>query len=100
MRALCSTPFALEAPRVADVLDRIATFVQEFVHDLPHGVAVEVIESGICATGGGARLTALVDLIHRRSGVSISAATDPLHAVIHGAGRMLTGPGAKTLWIH
>jgi rod shape-determining protein MreB and related proteins len=83
---------------IEPVLDRIADFVGDFVRDLPNNLAVEVIESGACITGGGAKLVTLVDLLRVRSGLTIRVAADPLHAVIHGAGRILTGRGAKTLW--
>ena len=57
-----------------------------------------VIESGACVTGGGARLAALIDLLRERSGIHVFSADDPLHAVIAGAARIVTGPGARTLW--
>jgi rod shape-determining protein MreB len=80
------------------VLERIATFVDDFVRDLPHSVAAEVIENGICATGGGAKLRELINRIRTRCGLPIAIADDPLHAVIRGAGLIVTGPGAKRLW--
>lgn len=78
--------------------DEIASFFDDFVRDLPAAVAAEVIESGACATGGGARNQSLVDLLRTRSGIRVTVAHDPLHAVINGAARILTGPGARTLW--
>lgn len=85
-------------PDMLLVARRIATFVDDFFRDLPDALAVEVVESGICATGGGACLSGLVQLIREQSGMSISVARDPLHAVIRGASRILTGPGAHMLW--
>lgn len=82
------------------VVEQIAMFVDDFVRDLPDAIAAEVVESGICATGGGAHLLALVQLIRERSGMTLTVAHDPLHAVIYGASRMITGPGAHTLWTH
>jgi rod shape-determining protein MreB and related proteins len=83
---------------IEPVLERIASFVDDFLRDLPHSLAVEIIESGACVTGGGAKLAALVDLLRERSGLAITPAADPLHAVIRGAGRIISGRGAKTLW--
>lgn len=85
-------------PDMLVVARRIALFVDDFVRDLPDSLAVEVVESGICATGGGAHLTGLIELIRDQSGMSVNIADDPLHAVIRGASRILTGPGAHMLW--
>ena len=85
-------------PDMMLVAGRIASFVDDFVRDLPDSIAVEVVESGICATGGGAHLFGLIERIREQSGMTVSVANDPLHAVIRGASRILTGPGARMLW--
>lgn len=96
MRERCSG--AGLTPHMLAVIEQIASFVDDFVRDLHDSVATEVIESGICATGGGTHLAALVQLMRERSGMTITVAHDPLHAVIRGASRMITGRGARMLW--
>ncbi len=56
---------------------------------LPDDIACEVIESGICLTGGGACLRGMVDFLHAATRIDISVASDPVHAAIDGAGKML-----------
>jgi rod shape-determining protein MreB len=96
MRELCR--FDRLSPGMLAIAEQIASFVDDFVRDLPDSVAAEVVESGICATGGGANLAALVRLMRDKSGMTISVAADPLNAVIRGASRIITGRGARTLW--
>lgn len=71
------------------VIESIADFVQRTIRELPDAVAVEVIESGVHVTGGGAHLVRLVREIERRAGMAFIRTEEPRHAVIRGAGAML-----------
>ena len=71
------------------VVDEIATFVAAAVQNLPDSLAAEVIESGICVTGGGAKLDRLVAQIEKSVGLPLARADEPLTAVIRGAGEMI-----------
>lgn len=86
-------PFLLSAGEVldavADVEARIVRFVVDAFRALPDETAVEVIESGLCLTGGGALLPRLVRSLRARTGLDVRVPPDPLHAVIKGARAML-----------
>lgn len=71
------------------VMDDIASFIAATMRDLPDQLAAEIIESGIHATGGGAKLGQLVARIEERVGLPLTIPDDPLAAVINGAARML-----------
>lgn len=70
-------------------IDAIAAFVATTFRGLPDSVAAEVIESGLHLTGGGAKLTRLVQRIEEKTGLPLVCATEPLGAVIRGASEML-----------
>jgi rod shape-determining protein MreB len=63
--------------------------VAKAVRDLPHETACEVIESGICLTGGGACLPGMAARIASETLIDVSLAPDPLRTVIRGAQQML-----------
>jgi rod shape-determining protein MreB len=90
------------ASEVCDAIDApINTLVQAVrsaVNDLPAMTACEVIESGICLTGGGARLPGLAELIAAETSVDVRPAADPLRAVIDGARQMLFVASATGVW--
>lgn len=71
------------------LVDDIAGFIASAVRRLPDAVAAEVIESGICVSGGGAKLDRLVRQIAKRTGLSLTVGADPRSAVIRGAAEML-----------
>ena len=91
VRAWCAdevVPEQVEAA-IEPLIDEIASFVARSIGALPSAVVVELIESGVCITGGGAKLERLVERIERLTRLSIVRAPDPLRAVIRGAGEML-----------
>ena len=59
------------------------------VRDLPDKTACEVIESGICLTGGGACLPGMAARIASETLIQVNLAPDPLRTVIRGAQQML-----------
>jgi rod shape-determining protein MreB len=99
VRGWCASDGAMKTPCVIPpddldallepVVDDIAGFVANAVRRLPDALAAEIIESGICVTGGGAKLDRLVRQIERRTGLPLTAGADPLGAVIRGATGML-----------
>jgi rod shape-determining protein MreB len=74
------------------VIDAIASFVATTLRNLPEALAAEVIESGICITGGGAKLGRLVRYIEADTGIPVRCADEPRTAVIRGAAEMLRNP--------
>lgn len=81
------------------VIGTIVDAVCNSVRDLPPTTACEVIESGICLTGGGAGLPGLAGLIASKTSLEVRPALDPLRAVINGAKHMLSVGLATGLWL-
>jgi rod shape-determining protein MreB len=96
VKALLTRDEILAATLEVEVL--ITGFVAGCVRALPDALAVDVIESGIRVTGGGALLTRLVAGIGARAGLTASAANDPLRATISGARAMLPVAAKTGLW--
>lgn len=86
------------AETIEPVIRTIVCAVCRAVQNLPPKTASEIIESGICLTGGGARLHGLAELISAETGVTVKPAVDPLRAVINGAREMLTVAADTGLW--
>jgi rod shape-determining protein MreB len=81
------------------VIDHIISEIVRFLHDLPPELSCEVIENGLCLTGGGALLPGLATRIARHTDLDVSVPPDPLHAVIHGARQMLATANELDLWV-
>lgn len=81
------------------VVEHIIREIADFLHDLPPDLSCEVIENGLCLTGGGALLPGLALRIARRTSLDVSVPPDPLHAVINGARQMLTTANELDLWV-
>lgn len=81
------------------VIERIVNEIARFLHDLPAELSCEVIENGLCLTGGGALLPGLAPRIAHRTSIDVSVAADPLRAVIHGARQMLATANELNLWV-
>ncbi len=81
------------------VVDTIVGAVLGVVADLPVGISCEVIESGVCLTGGGAALPGLAELLARQTNLDVQPAADPLRAVINGARQMLSVCNRTGLWV-
>jgi rod shape-determining protein MreB len=85
--------FAVES-LVENIVDNIAAFVEQ----LPADIACEVIEGGICLTGGGALLKGFAERVSLATQLDVVIAHDPMRAVINGAREMLQ-VGEKTgIW--
>ncbi|MBL8203782.1 MAG: rod shape-determining protein [Blastocatellia bacterium] len=83
---------------IAPVLAEIVEFVGQVVRDLPPELSCEVIETGLRLTGGGMCIPGIAERIALETGLTVSRADDPLHAVIKGACKMLTIGGRTNLW--
>jgi rod shape-determining protein MreB and related proteins len=62
------------------------------------GAAVEVIESGVCLTGGGSYLPGMKELVAAETSLDVRVSGDPLRAVINGSGEMLAVGSGTGLW--
>lgn len=71
------------------VLEEIACKLSSFVRDLPAEMGCDVIDSGICLTGGGALIPGVRRFLEERIGISISVADNPRHSVVEGARAIL-----------
>lgn len=97
MAALCvSSADVLEC--IEPVVTEISQFLRDEVRNLPASMATEVIENGMWITGGGATLPRLTHRIERTTRLDVHRPIDPLHAVITGAGLMLSVAESTLLW--
>jgi rod shape-determining protein MreB len=83
---------------IRPVIRIILETVREMFRCLPPDTAAEVIESGICLTGGGAFLKGVKELIAEETSLEVRVAADPLHGVISGAGQMLSVGVSTGFW--
>jgi len=72
------------------VFDTIVRGIFNFLRDLPPVAAAEVIEDCIWLTGGGACLRGMPERIAEVTTLEVRLVSDPMHAVINGAARMLS----------
>ncbi|CAH0247637.1 rod shape-determining protein [Chryseobacterium sp. WG14] len=67
-------------------LMRIEDAVLETLSLTPPELAADIYKTGIYLAGGGALLNGLADRIHRKTGLPVCVAEDPLRAVVRGTG--------------
>ncbi|MDU0458618.1 MAG: rod shape-determining protein [Geobacteraceae bacterium] len=67
------------------VIEKIAATIDSFLRDLPHDEGCEIIENGICLTGGGALIPGVRDYFEQRTGISTTIASNPRASVAEGA---------------
>lgn len=77
---------------------QIAEFVRGTLQRLCDHTAAEVIETGLCVTGGGAELDSLVSLLAQRTKLDVRRPEDPMRSTIRGARAMLDVAAAAHLW--
>lgn len=75
----------LAATALQPVLEEIADTVDSFLHDLPDDLGCEVIDSGICLTGGGALIPGVREFFEKRTGICVTTARNPRASVVEGA---------------
>jgi rod shape-determining protein MreB len=65
---------------------RIEDAVMETLSITPPELATDIYKTGIFLAGGGALLNGLADRIHRKTGLPVFVAEDPLRTVVRGTG--------------
>jgi rod shape-determining protein MreB len=83
---------------ISPVANVILKNIKDFLKNLSDSIACEIIENGIHLTGGGAYLPGLAERIENETLISVHRATDPLNAVIDGAGQMVITGLSTDLW--
>ena len=84
---------ALE-PDVSAILGTI----RKLIDDLPPAIAAETIEDGLFLSGGGSLLTGMRERIASATRLDARIVSDPLHAVVRGARKMLCAAAELRLW--
>ncbi len=97
-----AVPIELQPREVVEAVDPVLAKIVELIRatlkDLPAELAVEVLESGICLSGGGACLRGIDHLIARETCAEVRIAADPLRSTIIGAGEILAGLSQTGSW--
>jgi rod shape-determining protein MreB and related proteins len=75
---------ALDGP-----IEEIAEFIQRAIEDLPPDISADLLERGICLSGGGALLDRLDLELERRVGIRFTVPEDPMHCVVKGTALVL-----------
>ena len=83
---------------VEQPLEIIIDSIHKVVRDLPEDTSCEVIENGICLTGGGAQLQGMSERLANATSLTVRVADDPMRAVINGACQMLKVGSATGIW--
>jgi rod shape-determining protein MreB len=65
---------------------RIEDAVMETLSLTPPDLAADFYKTGIYLAGGGALLRGLADRLHKKTGLPVFVAEDPLRAVVRGTG--------------
>lgn len=79
-------------------IDKIIKQIENFLKKLPEKIYLEIIESGICLTGGGACIEGMDTLIALKTKIDVIIPPDPTHAVINGAIQTLNYWDGKKNW--
>jgi rod shape-determining protein MreB len=81
------------------VIQKILKMIVIGLKKLPNHISSELMDSGICLTGGGACIDGIDRLIARSSNLDVRIAPDPIHSVINGAIQILhCYKGNKSWW--
>lgn len=83
---------------IEPILENIVEAIHNTVRKLPEETSCEVIENGICLTGGGAQLQGLPERLAAATSLDVRVADDPMMAVINGARQMLDVGIATDIW--
>ena len=74
------------------------TLAETGLKKLPGNISCEVLECGICLTGGGICITGMDSLIAASTSFEVRVAPDPIHSVINGAIQTLQYWKGKENW--
>lgn len=80
------------------VVSKIIKMIEISLKRVPEKIYCEILESGICLTGGGACIEGIDRLIAFRTNMEVRIASDPIHAVINGAIQILNFWNGKKNW--
>lgn len=80
------------------IYSTIVACVAATVRELPASIGCQVIESGICLTGGGSLLRGMPARILAETRIAARVPDRPMHAVIDGAGKILSAGLAAHTW--
>ncbi len=94
---LCVSSYDIQEA-IQPSLEQIIEAIHKTVRDLPISTSCEVIENGICLTGGGAQLKGLSIRLSKETSLEVQTAPDPMRAVINGARQMLKVGIETDIW--
>jgi len=80
------------------IINKIIKMIEISLQKLPENIFCEIIESGICLTGGGACIKGIERLIALRTQMDVRIAHDPIHSVINGAIQTLDYLKGEKCW--
>jgi rod shape-determining protein MreB len=81
------------------VVHNILKMINFGLRRLPKSASCELLESGICLSGGGACISGIDSLIALRTNLDVRIAPDPIHSVINGEIETLNyWKGHKNWW--
>lgn len=80
------------------VLAKILKMIEAGLRKLPKNISCEIVESGICLTGGGSCIRGMDSLIAASTRLDVRVARDPMHSVINGAIQTLQHWKGKESW--
>jgi len=81
------------------VICKILKMIELSLKRLSKSVSCEILESGVCLTGGGACISGIDRLIALRTKLDVRIAPDPIHSVINGEIETLNyWQGQKDWW--
>ena len=80
------------------VVYKILGMIELGLKNIPENASCEILESGICLTGGGACIDGIDRLIALRTNLDVRIAPDPIHSVINGAIQTLNYWKGKEFW--
>jgi rod shape-determining protein MreB len=83
---------------IRPVVGAIVETIRRAVREMSPEACAEVIETGICLTGGVAELPGLAELIAEQTNLPVVLAPAPLYSVIEGASRMLETSAKTRFW--
>ncbi|MCM0080421.1 rod shape-determining protein [Geomonas sp. Red32] len=86
------------AAALGPVAEEIADTVDAFLRDLPDDIGCEIIDSGICLTGGGALVPGIRGYLEQRTGIGVKTARAPLASVVEGARAIMPVVTALNEW--
>ena len=86
------------AQAMSPVIGEIVSVIRSVLLALPAGIACEVIESGLCLTGGGACLGGMSAKLAQETSLDVRTAANPVYAVINGAGEILSLATRNAHW--